>query len=484
VSLATPAVGVPSGPAGLFGRPELQKVADFYDQAPVEANWAGRNYRERLAHYLRLMIPPDSSVLEIGCGSGELLAQLPNRDVTGVDLSARQIARARQRLPFGSFHVQAAEQLNLDGSFDYIVISDTINQAIDVQAIFHALRHVSHPRTRLIMNFHSNLWRPLFAAASSLRIKARQTLTNWLTVPDVRNLLRLSDWEVITTDCRILAPVPLLGLDRLLNRYLAPLLPWFCLSNFVVARPGSAGPEALAPSVSVVIPARNEEGNIEEALRRLPRMGSFTEVIFVEGHSRDRTWAEIQRAMPLYTEFRYTAIQQTGIGKGNAVREAFARATGEILMILDADLTMPPEELPKYYEAVVSNKAEFANGARLVYPLEDRAMQFFNLIANKAFGLIFGWLLGQNVKDTLCGTKVLWRRDYEQIVRGRSYFGEFDPFGDFDLLFGAGRLHLQIVDIPVRYRERVYGATNINRWSHGWLLLRMTLFAARKLKFV
>ena len=310
---STVSASIPSPP--VFGRPELQKVADFYENAPLEANWAGRNYREKLAHYLRLMIPAECSVLEIGCGSGELLAQLPNRNVTGIDLSAHQLARARQRLPYGSFHVQAAEELALDATFDYIVISDTLNLAVDVQAIFRALQKVSHPGTRLILNFHSNLWRPLFVAASSLRIKAKQPFTNWLTVADTRNLLRLSDWALIKTEHRILSPVTLLGLGWVLNRCLAPLLPWLCLSNFVVARPSNRIPSESATSVSIVIPTRNEEGHIEDALRRLPRMGSSTEVIFVEGHSRDGTWAEIQRVIPLYPHFRCLAIQQTGIDR-------------------------------------------------------------------------------------------------------------------------------------------------------------------------
>jgi len=233
-----------------------------------------------------------------------------------------------------------------------------------------------------------------------------------------------------------------------------------------------------------VIPARNEAGNIEAAVLRTPDMGAWTELIFVEGHSRDDTWARIERLPAAYPHRRIKILRQTGRGKGNAVRDGFAVAEGEILMILDADLTMPPEELPKFYEAVASNRAEFANGSRLVYPMEKHAMQFLNMCANKTFGLIFTWLLGQSVKDTLCGTKVIRAEDYKKVVANRAYFGDFDPFGDFDLLFGASKLSLKIADIPIRYRERTYGTTNIQRWKHGWLLLRMVVFAARKLKFL
>jgi glycosyltransferase involved in cell wall biosynthesis len=237
-------------------------------------------------------------------------------------------------------------------------------------------------------------------------------------------------------------------------------------------------------SVSVIIPARNEAGNIAAAVERIPTMGTGTELIFVEGHSRDDTWSQIQRTAAEHPHLSIKILRQTGKGKGDAVRAGFAAATGDILMILDADLTMPPEELPKFYEVIASGKAEFANGVRLVYPMDEKAMQFLNLCANKTFGLIFTWLLGQPVKDTLCGTKALSRAHYEKIAANRAYFGEFDPFGDFDLLFGAAKLNLKIADIPIRYRQRTYGETNIQRWRHGWLLLRMVIFAARKLKFV
>jgi SAM-dependent methyltransferase len=461
----------------------LARIKSFYDNAPVESGWFGRQYRKLLADYYKLLIPAQSSVIEIGCGSGELLARLPNRDVTGIDVSGRQIERAHQRIPHGTFFVQDAETLQLDRSFDFIILSETVNFAADVQAIFQSLLRISHPGTRLILNYHSNLWHPILALAVSLGLKAPSPATNWLTTEDVRNLLSLSDWEELKVSPRILMPVRLLGLGILVNRYLAPFLPWFCLSVFVVARP-RARFEQGRYSVSVVVPARNEAGNIVGAVRRIPNLGERMEIIFVEGHSRDNTWGEIQKVAAENPGMTIRCLRQTGKGKGNAVREAFEVATGDILIILDADLTVPPEELPKFYEALSTGKAEFANGVRLVYPMDERAMQFLNLCANKLFSLVFTWLLGQSVKDTLCGTKALFKRDYQRIASNRSYFGDFDPFGDFDLLFGADKLHLKMADIPIRYRERTYGETNIQRWRHGTLLLRMVVFAARKLKFV
>jgi hypothetical protein len=346
------------------------------------------------------------------------------------------------------------------------------------------LRDVAHARSRIVLNFFSNLWRPVLHAGEKIGLKAPNLLQNWLSADDVRNLLHLAGWEVIKTDPRILWPVRTPLWDWCCNRWLAPWTPHFCLTVTIIARPK---PQAAMPrqySCSVVIPARNEAGNIEAAVQRTPEMGKGTEIIFIEGHSQDNTWDEIQRVAAKYPDRQIKTLKQQTRGKGGAVREAFAAATGDILFILDADLTMPPEQLPKFYEVARSGTAEFVNGVRLVYPMEEEAMQFLNMVANKLFGLTFSWLLGQKIKDTLCGTKVLFREDYEALAKNRSYFGEFDPFGDFDLIFGAAKLNLRLIDLPIRYAARTYGQTNIHRWSHGWLLLRMVIFAARRLKFI
>jgi glycosyltransferase involved in cell wall biosynthesis len=277
--------------------------------------------------------------------------------------------------------------------------------------------------------------------------------------------------------------MPLLA--SLCNRWLVRLWPFrlLALTNFTVARAVDLAKPKPA-TVSVIVPARNESGNIEGIFRRVPTMGAGTELIFVEGHSSDDTYAQIEHAMPRYPHIKSRLLKQTGKGKGDAVRLGFSHAEGDVLMILDADLTVPPEDLLRFYNALVSGKAEFVNGVRLVYPMEKEAMRFFNLLGNKFFSFTFSWLLGQNIKDTLCGTKALWRAHYDRIAANRSYFGDFDPFGDYDLIFGAAKHNLKMLDLPVRYRERVYGETNIQRWHHGLLLLRMVLVAMNRIKFV
>jgi SAM-dependent methyltransferase len=448
--------------------------------------WGGY-YQNRLTQVYQSLVSPGRSVLELGCARGDLLAALKPAMGVGVDFSEEMIRAATQRHPHLRFVHADAHTLNLVEKFDVIILSDLVNDLWDVQTVLQKVAQLATPRTRIIINFYSHLWEPILKAAERLELANPTLYQNWLTVQDIAGLLNLTDFEVIKQWQEILWPIGTWFLADLFNRYLVKLWPvkHLALTNFVVARPHPKAQESTQlPSVSVIIPARNEAGNIAEIFARTPHMGQWTELVFVEGHSRDNTYATVEAAIAAHPERHCQLVRQTGLGKGDAVRLGFDCARGEVLMILDADLTVPPEDLPRFYEALLSGKGEFINGVRLVYPMEKEAMRFINLMGNKFFSLAFSWLLGQPIKDTLCGTKVLWKRDYEAIAANRAYFGDFDPFGDFDLIFGAVKLSLKITDLPIRYRERTYGATNIQRWKHGWLLLKMVLFAARRLKFV
>jgi SAM-dependent methyltransferase len=457
----------------------------------VARRWRHRSglagaYHRRLERVYRFLVPPGSKVLEIGCGTGDLLAALQPAVGVGIDLSGEMVRLAAERHPGLRFlQVDAHEVEDLGETFDFIVLSDLINDAWDVQRLLQRVAALSHRRTRVILNVYSRLWELPLALAVRLGLARPVLFQNWLTVADVKSLLRLAGLQPIRAWQEVLLPLPIPLLAPLANRFLARLWPFrhLCLSNFLVARPAPV-PLAEEPVVTVVVPARNEEGNIPNIFARTPEMGAGTELLFVEGHSKDGTWGAIQREMAAHPERRVRAFQQTGKGKGDAVRLGFAEASGGVLMILDADLTVPPEDLPRFYEVLRSGQGEFVNGVRLVYPMEKEAMRFANLLGNKFFSLAFSWLLGQPIKDTLCGTKVLRRPDYETLAANRAYFGDFDPFGDFDLLFGAAKMSLEIVEVPVRYRERVYGETNIQRWRHGWLLLKMCAFAAGRIKFI
>jgi len=463
-----------------------ERIRYWSRQAAQPERWARtrRYYRQRLAELYRFLIPPGLRVLELGCGPGSLLhAVRPSRGL-GIDVCPAMVDRARSLHPGLEFRVADAHDLEPGETFDVIICSDLVNELWDVQQVLEQARKLSHSGTRVIINNYSRLWEIPRRIADSLGLEQPRS-QNWLTVEDLSNLLFLADFEVIRTTPEIMWPLRTPLWDRLCNRYLVRLWPFRLLgiTNFVIARP-SAQPVEPEPIVSVIVAARNEAGNMPRLFDRIPEMGAGTELILVEGHSSDNTYEAIEQEMRIRQRPRTKLFRQTGKGKGDAVRLGFANATGGVLMILDADLTVPPEDLPRFYQAWRSGQGEFVNGVRLVYPMQDGAMRFFNLIANKFFSLAFSWLLGQSIKDTLCGTKVLSRSDYEMIAANRAYFGEIDPFGDFDLIFGAAKYNLRIVDLPIRYRERTYGETNIRRWSHGVLLLKMVVLAMRRIKFV
>jgi len=442
----------------------------------------GKWYHQRLAEVYRFHVAPNLRVIEIGCGDGKLLGTLNPARAVGVDFSAEMIHRAKEKYPGSELiHADAHDLSAIKEKFDIVILSDLINDLWDVQRVFEQIKTISMPQARIIINFYSRLWQFPLSLAQKLGLATPNLYQNWLTREDIRVLLRLAGFEPVQMTQEILLPLPLGGIA---NRILVRLWPLhhLALSNFVIARPISE--RAKEQVVSVIVPARNESGNIKAIFERTPQMGRETELIFVEGHSKDDTFAAIEREIASHPTTPSLLLRQTGIGKADAVRLGFAKARGGVLMILDADLTVPPEDLPRFYEALVSGKGEFINGVRLVYPMEKEAMQTLNFFGNKFFSLAFSWLLGQPIKDTLCGTKVLWKKDYERIAANRSYFGDFDPFGDYDLIFGAAKLNLKIVDLPIRYRERTYGSTNISRWKHGLLLLRMVAFAARRIKFI
>jgi hypothetical protein len=449
-----------------------------------------RTYYEDLERLHTILVPTGLRVLEIGSGLGDLLASVKPGFGMGVEADTELCEASKLRFPDLNFLNQdpgtvTPESIGVIEPFDIIVLSNELNYIEDVQRLLAGLGSFSHPRTRLVLSFHNWLWQPILKAAESIGQRQVQPPESWLSPTDMANLLDLAGWEVLKQGRRCLLPRRVPGLTTIANRWLSqlPLLEHLGVTNWMVARPIN---EAVnRPSVSVIIPARNEAGNIESAIRRIPVMGKFTEVVFVEGHSSDSTWAQIQRVCHEYTgPLRLSCHQQSGKGKANAVWLGFEKATADILMILDADLTVKPEDLPRFYEALASGRGEFVNGCRLVYPRSHKAMPQLNTAANRFFAGAFSWLLRQPLKDTLCGTKVLWKTDYNAIKAGQAYFGDFDPFGDFDLLFGAAKLNLKIVEVPIRYQERTYGASNIAHFREGLVLAAMCLYAAKKLRFL
>ncbi|HLC03347.1 MAG TPA: glycosyltransferase [Anaerolineales bacterium] len=471
--------------AQAFGKDRKSYWDSVVRNADSVRSWGGY-YHRRLAQIYRHLVPPGSRVIEFGCGQGDLLAALEPGFGVGIDFSHGMLLRARQRHPELRLVQADVHAPALAGTFDVIILSDLLNDVWDVQRVLEQAASLAAPDTRVIFNSYSRVWQFPLAVARMLRIAQPVLQGNWLTVEDFVNLADLADLEVFRHWREIIWPLPTPLLARFFNAVVVRFWPVnpLALTNFLLARLKPHPPQGNEFSVSVVVPARNEAGNIPEIFARSPEMGAGTELVFVEGHSQDGTYDVIREEMSRNPHRRALLLQQSGVGKGDAVRLGFTHTTGDILMILDADLTVPPEDLPRFYDALSTGKGELINGVRLVYPMEGHAMNFLNFLGNKFFSMGFSWLLGQPIKDTLCGTKVMWDADYRRIASNRAYFGEFDPFGDFDLIFGAVKLNRKIMDMPVRYRERKYGTTNIQRWRHGWLLLKMLVIAARRIKFV
>jgi SAM-dependent methyltransferase len=490
-----PLVGTPGGrPPDATGlSPHKRVVRDHFDGlAPEMDRWRRKSwyYHQELRRFCRSTIPPGHAVLEVGSGTGELLAAVEPRDGWGVDLSPRMVERARARFPRLTWLEQDAEALELGRQFDYVILSDLLGHLEDIWLAFRRLQAVCRSDTRVVITYYNYIWEPVLQLAERVGQRIPLKLQNWLPVDDIANLLALAGFETVKRGHRFLVPKRVPWLSDWVNRTIArlPGVRRLCLIQYLVARPRVSAARPLfrtPPSCSVVIPCRNERDNIEPAVAAMPALGAHTELIFVDGGSTDGTREKIREQIARHAERRTIrlVLQDPPTGKGDAVRRGFDAATGDVLLILDADLTVAPGDLPKFYDALVEGQGELVNGSRLVYPLERQAMRFLNLIGNKLFSLLFTWILEQRITDTLCGTKVLRRTDYLKIKANRAYFGDFDPFGDFDLLFGAAKLNLKIVELPVRYHERTYGTTKISRFRHGLLLARMSWVALRRLKF-
>ena len=482
-------------------------MRDHYDRlAPERDRWYQKNfyYHGTVERRLRELIPQGSSVLELGCGTGNLLSALKPSRGLGLDISAEMVRLARAKFPGLQFEVADAEAFRVDEKFDFVVASDLIGELGDITAMLECFHRVSHESTRLVLTFHSPTLEAVLRTAQRAKLAMAPLRQNWVGLDTAKSMLALSDLRVTCEEHALLVPVPIPLLASAANRVLSGrrAFKYFDLLNVLVAEAVPERPKPKALKCSVIIPCRNEIGNIDAAVERMPDLGPKTEIIFVDGASTDGTKERIEEVIGRYRGLKdiKLILQMPGadyagpkdhpdaptvmlkLGKGDAVRKGFEAASGDVLMILDADLTVPPEDLPRFLYPLATGKGRFVNGTRLVYPMEERAMKFVNYVGNWFFSKLFTWLLEQPIRDTLCGTKVLLKSDYEKIKAGRKHFGEFDPFGDFDLLFGAARLRLPIVEVPVRYKRRLAGVSKVRVSQHGWLLVGMSLIAFRRLK--
>lgn len=473
------------GPAALTARRDaIRRHQAKY--ARMREKWIGRNayFYNSIKRVLRFIIEPQKRVLNVRCQTGFLLdAVNPSRGV-GVEVSEEMVAIAQQSYPQFEFVTADPDRLDLDEKFDYILF-EYVSDTVDVLAALQRLKRLCEPHTRLVIYTYNHLWEPVVTLAERLHLKMPMLEQNWLSEADLRNLLEISGFEWLRTYQVVLVPKWIPLLSEFFNRFVArlPGLSRLCMVNVLVGRPAPIPRKLDSVSVSVIIPCKNESGNIVPAIQRLPNMGKHTEIIFCDDKSTDGTAEEVRRMQDQYPERDIQLVEGPGICKAENVWAGFESAKGDVLMILDGDLAVMPEELPYFLSVILEGKGEFINGSRMVYPVPRAAMKFVNTLGNKVFSMIFSFLLGQTIKDTLCGTKVLWRSDWKRLKSMLGSWGTKDRWGDYELLFGAAKLHLKIVDLPVHYQERVFGTTKMTKvFRNGLIMLRMCFTGFIKLK--
>lgn len=444
-------------------------------------NWY---FQKNIKTLTAVLVPNEASIVEFGSLGGELLSSLPNKNKVGIENDRDLIdlsIKKHKKIEFTS------EDTFFKSSkkYDYLLLNHRLSTVDDVQVFLQKTKKHLTEESRVIVYNFNYFWKPALDLAKKFGLMMPWTSEpNWLSTADIENFFYLEGFETVRSGNITLLPYFIPVVSPLMNRFMSqlPLIHNLCFTQFSVYR---LTPKPKEYSVTIVIPARNEAGHMRGVLRKIPKIGTKTEVVFVEGGSKDDTYEVIkQEIRSNKTKIKAVLYKQKGKGKGDAVRLGFSKASNELLMILDADLTVPPADLTKFYDCYKQGRGELVMGSRLVYPMENEAMRTLNYLGNKVFSMLFSFLLGQRIKDTLCGTKVLTQEVYKKIANNRHVFGDFDPFGDFDLIFGAARLNMKIVEIPIRYKERVYGTTNISRYKHGLLLFRMVAVAAQKLKFI
>jgi len=445
--------------------------------APRRSKWIRANgyFYGRLKRLLQFIIEPGTRVLELRCETGQFLASVKPSYGVGVEISDAMVAVAREENPQLHFVKSDPEELDLGETFDYVIFNH-IFDTVDIFGAFERIRRHCSADTQIVIINCNQLWQPVLQFASKIGLRSQFVEPNWVSENDIRGFLRLGGFRMVRAHRLLLFPKWIPLVSAFLNNFVArlPGIRRLCLMQAMVARPIGMGKREEDVSVSVIVPCRNEAGNIQPAVERIPSMGRGTEIIFCDDKSTDGTADEVHRMQALHPEKNIRLVDGPGICKAENVWTGFRAARGDILMILDADLTVMPEELPMFFRSLVQGLGGFVNGSRLVYPMPDLAMKFANIVGNKFFGVLFSFLLDQRIKDTLCGTKVLWRKDWLRMEPFLGSWGIRDLWGDYELLFGASRLHLEIVEAPVHYQERLHGVTKMTRvFANGWRMLRI-----------
>lgn len=459
-----------------------EEAKDYFDRLAREyPEWKRRNlyYYSKLTQFYRKVIPPGKDVLDIGCRDGELLKAVEPLTGVGIDVSEGMIEIARRNCSHLRFFPMKSESIELEGKFDYIIMSNVIGYISDLWLLFEQIKPLTKFNTEIVISSSNPLMEPLLKLGERLGMKSSEGPVNRFYMEDIMNLLRLNDFGIVDWGHELSLPRRIPLVSEMVNRYASKVrfLRNFSFLQYIIARPGRTMARAESLSCSVVIPCHNEKENIRECVGRVPLLGKATEIVIVDDGSTDSTADEVKKFIGKNPDKNLKLISHfPNRGKGFAVREGFKAASGDILMILDADMAVSPEELTRFFKPIVEGKAEAVNGTRMVYMMEKQAMPYLHLFGNKIFSIIFTWLMGQRITDTLCGTKAIFRKDFRRMEIGRC------PWGDFDILLGIAKLRLKMVEMPVHYKARRAGKSKMKTFRHGLLLIETCLYGFKELK--
>ena len=442
---------------------EVSDKFDFYERF----NAYFYRYRRKI---LRRIIPPHKKILDIGCGGGDNLANLTPSRGLGLDISSHMVHLAKSRHPELEFICKDIDTYSPEeGDWEYLLAINLLLEVPDINLTLNRIHHIMSEETRLVILNHSANWEFLFRIYTFFQKWNKRINQNWLNRRDYENLFNNCGFQVIKKTKALLVPINIPILSNIINWlfHQIPFIRRFGLLDIYTLKKRIPRERLPDFSVSVIVPCKNESENIPAIIPRMPGMGRFTEIVFVDDLSTDDTHKCMQEQKEKFPDVPVKIVDGSGLGKGAACRKGFEAATGDILMILDADLTVPPEVLPDFFEIIQAGHAEFVNGSRQVYQLEEDSMRMANCIGNGFFAYLFSFLMGFRVNDTLCGTKVFFRKHYPLILESREFFATNDVWGDFDLLFAASRHNLMYTEHPVHYFPRTYGETKMGRRLHN-----------------
>ena len=358
----------------------------------------------------------------------------------------------------------------INKKYQRIILTDVVENYDDVFALLNIVSNLLTIDGKLIISSINTKYLILSRTLEFLKLKDSNENTSYIHVKKIRNITSGVGLEYQKFYTKQLFPFSFFYVGNVINKIMEIISFQLNLGikTYIIFRPAII--TNSKNSKSIIIPAKNEEGNLVELVSRIPKFEN-TEIIFSYGKSKDNTLKVMKQITQSNKLFKFKLVKQTKNGKANAVWEALNVVENDLIAILDADISVDPETLSDFFDIIEKNNADFVNGTRLIYDMEKNSMRFLNRIGNRFFQFFISKIIKEALTDSLCGTKVFKKSYLNDLYFWQNIFGKKDPFGDFDLIFAAAYSGQKIVEMPIVYRERKYGTTQIARFKDGFKLL-------------